>query len=103
MNQNVKLDREKETATAEVHSLSHDGRGIATISNKTTFISGALHNETVAYKITQKRSHYNEAEILEVLNASKERAIPPCEHFGICGGCSLQHMSMQTQLELKQQ
>ena len=103
MNQKVKLDRQKESATTLVHSLSHDGRGIATINNKTTFISGALPNETVAYHITQKRSHYNEAKMLELLQASPERATPPCQYFGLCGGCGMQHMSVQTQMELKQQ
>lgn len=103
MNQNVKLDREKDCATAQVHALSHDGRGIATVDNKTTFISGALPNETVAYHFTQKRSSYNEAEALNIISASSERVTPPCQHFGVCGGCSLQHMSTESQLQLKQQ
>ena len=103
MNQNVKLDRQKENTTVEVHSLSHDGRGIGTVNQKTTFISGALPGETVSYKMTQKRSHYNEAETLTILHASTERTIPPCPHFGVCGGCSLQHMSIDTQIALKQQ
>ena len=103
MNQNVKLDKEKETIVANVHSLSHDGRGIATINNKTTFVSGALPNEIVTYKITQKRSHFHDADMVEIVEASPERVRPPCHHFGICGGCSLQHMSMETQLQLKQQ
>lgn len=103
MNKNVKLDKEKESVTVQIRALSHDGRGIGIITNKTTFISGALPNEKVAYKITQKHSHFNEAETLKVINASSERVIPPCHHFGICGGCSLQHMRMEAQLQLKQQ
>lgn len=101
MNQNVKLDKEKESA--EVYALSHDGRGIATVNNKTTFISGALPGETVAYKITQKRSTYNDAALTDILTPSNERVAPPCPHFSLCGGCSLQHMSNDTQLALKQQ
>lgn len=103
MNKNVKLDNQKEKATALVHALSHDGRGIATIDQKTTFVRGALPQETVAYKITQKHSTYNEAEALEIITPSPERVVPPCQHFGLCGGCSLQHMSAETQLSLKQQ
>lgn len=104
MNKIVKLDAEKETdVAAHIHALSHDGRGIASIANKTTFISGALCNELVTYKITQKRSQYNEADMLEVLNPAKERVNPPCQHFGVCGGCSLQHMLSETQLAFKQQ
>lgn len=98
----VKLDSLKKSLPVHVHSLSHDGRGIASIEGKTTFINGALPNEKVAYKITQKRSHYNDAETLEVIEPSAERVTPPCQHFGLCGGCSLQHMSIYTQSLLKQ-
>ncbi len=103
MNKNVNIDKTKEPATANVHALSHDGRGIASIDKKTTFIAGALPGETVAYRITQKHSSYNEAALLEVITPSAERVTPPCLHFGLCGGCSLQHMSMETQMQLKQQ
>lgn len=103
MNKNVKLDKEKEAATAVIHSLSHDGRGITTLDQKTTFVRGALPTETITYKITQKRSTYNEAEALSVLTPSPERISPPCQHFGLCGGCSLQHMSADIQMTLKQQ
>lgn len=103
MNKNVNIDKNKDPATALVHALSHDGRGIATIEKKTTFISGALPGETVTYRINQKRSTYNEAALVDVIHPSPERVTPPCQHFGVCGGCSLQHMSMDTQIQLKQQ
>ncbi len=93
---------EHQTAV-QIHALSHDGRGIATISNKTTFISGALPNEEVSFKIVRKHSQFNEAEIQAVITPAAERITPPCEHFGICGGCSLQHMHSDTQLAFKQQ
>lgn len=101
MNEDVKLDR-KENPTAEVYALSHDGRGIANVNNKTTFIKGALPQETVTFKFTQKRSNFNEAEMLDILTPSSLRQTPPCQHFGLCGGCSLQHMADQTQIEFKQ-
>jgi 23S rRNA (uracil1939-C5)-methyltransferase len=103
MNKNVKLDKEKEWPTAVVHALSHDGRGITTIDQKTTFVSGALPTETITYKLTQKRSTYNEAQVMAILEPSVERSTPPCQHFGLCGGCSLQHMSIEMQMQQKQQ
>lgn len=87
----------------KIHSLSHDGRGIATINQKTTFISGSLPEEIVSYQITHRHRHYNEAKVLELLEPSAKRFTPPCPHFNICGGCSLQHLEMNTQLEFKQQ
>ena len=103
MNKNVKLDKEKDFNTVEIHSLAHDGRGIATIRNKITFIDGALPNESVTCQITQKRSHYNVGQIVDLIRPVATRVIPPCQHFGTCGGCSLQHMSMEAQLALKEQ
>src|SRR4026207_2427542 len=97
------LDKLKKCATVSVSRLSHDGRGIATIANKTTFISGALPNETINRQITQQHKTFHEAEATEIINASSDRVTPACQHFGVCGGCSLQHMSLETQLALKQQ
>jgi len=85
-----------------IHGLSHDGRGIANILNKTTFIAGALPQESVTYRIHQKKSNYMEGEALEILTPSPERATPPCPHFGVCGGCSLQHMNIDLQTSLKE-
>jgi len=103
MNPITTLDKDKKYTSTRVHALSHDGRGIATVNNKTTFISGALPGETVTYKITQKRGGYNEADVLDIIDISSERVTPPCNHFGICGGCSLQHMGAEAQMQLKQQ
>jgi len=86
-----------------VESLSHDGRGVATLNGKTAFISGALAKETVVCKITKKHRRYNEAQTLEVITPAPERVIPACPHFGICGGCSMQHIEMTAQVQLKQQ
>src|SRR5689334_8995830 len=98
MNKQIILDSLKEPYTTQIHGLSHDGRGIATIDNKTAFIAGCLPNEVVKYRITQKRSTYVEAMVQDIIHASSERQTPPCPHFGLCGGCSLQHMSAETQI-----
>lgn len=103
MNKKVKLSNKKEAATAYIHTLSHDGRGIATVNNKTTFISGALPQEQVTYRITHQHNTYHQADIMDIIQPSPQRITPPCLHFGICGGCSLQHMSTETQLQLKQE
>jgi 23S rRNA (uracil1939-C5)-methyltransferase len=96
------LSSEPELIT--INSLSHDGRGIATSSDgKTTFISGALPGEIVKYKMTKRHSRFNEGEMIDIIEASSDRQTPPCAHFGICGGCSMQHMTMPAQIALKQQ
>ncbi|OGT37822.1 MAG: hypothetical protein A3F11_10635 [Gammaproteobacteria bacterium RIFCSPHIGHO2_12_FULL_37_14] len=103
MNKNVKLDKIEKSAVAKIHSFSHDGRGIATINNKTTFIPEALPDETVSLQITKHHRHYDEAMLLSIIESSSHRTAPPCQHFGVCGGCSLQHMDIESQIIFKQQ
>ncbi len=82
--------------------LAHDGRGIARIDGKTVFIDGALPGERVRFRIFKRRRQWDEAGLVEVLTASPDRVEPPCAHFGICGGCSLQHMAPAAQLAAKE-
>lgn len=86
----------------DVTSLSHDGRGIAHINDKITFIYGALPNEKVKCKLIKQHSRYNEAEVVEIITPADSRTTPGCAHFNLCGGCSLQHMNDDTQLQFKQ-
>jgi 23S rRNA (uracil1939-C5)-methyltransferase len=85
-----------------VLDLAHDGRGVARLDGKTVFIAGALPGErVVAQRVSSRRSH-DEAELVEVLDASVKRVTPRCPHFGTCGGCSLQHLAPEAQLAAKQ-
>lgn len=103
MNQHIKFDKGNEPVSVKIGSLSHDGRGIGIINNKTTFISGALPSEEVTCQITRKTNRFYEGESLTVIKSSENRVTPPCQHFGLCGGCSLQHMAIEAQLDHKQQ
>jgi len=88
---------------ASIESLSHDARGIARIEGKTVFVDGALAGETVKFLYTKKHSKFDEAKTIEVIaNPSPDRVEPKCQHFGVCGGCSLMHMSPEAQLAAKQ-
>lgn len=102
MNKRTKIDQKPAAEPAQIHALSHDGRGIATIQNKTTFLAGSLPQESITYRIHQKRPTFMEGEAVEILTPSPERVTPPCPHFGVCGGCSLQHMSLSLQTSMKE-
>jgi len=91
-----------EPLEADVVDLAHDGRGIARVSGKAVFIAGALPGERVRFRVTKRRRQLEEAVLLEVLTASPDRVTPRCAHFGVCGGCSLQHLSPEAQLAAKQ-
>tara|TARA_R110002096_G_scaffold163266_2_gene330680 strand:+ start:2411 stop:3730 length:1320 start_codon:yes stop_codon:yes gene_type:complete len=93
--------REPETATIE--SATHDGRGIAALSGKKVFVAGALPGESVEFIRRKSRRNFDEAELLNVIEASPDRIEARCAAFGRCGGCSLQHVSADYQRTLKAQ
>jgi 23S rRNA (uracil1939-C5)-methyltransferase len=96
-----KKRREPETAT--IVGVTHDGRGIADTDGKKAFIAGALEGENVTYIRRKFRRNFDEAELLEVHEASPDRIEAKCEAFGRCGGCSLQHVSAEHQRAIKSQ
>jgi 23S rRNA (uracil1939-C5)-methyltransferase len=86
---------------ATVASLTHDGEGVVR-EGKTAFVAGALPGERIRFRRTRSHRQHDEAELLEVLEPSASRVAPRCAHFGVCGGCALQHLSAEAQLEAKQ-
>ncbi len=95
--------RRREPETARIASATHDGRGIAALEGKKVFVAGALPGEEVRFQRRKFRRNFDEAELLEILEASPERIEARCAVFGRCGGCSLQHISESAQREIKQQ
>lgn len=85
-----------------IESLSHDGQGIANIDGKTCFVPQALPGEQVKAKIVLSKRRYNIAIVQEILKSNPSRVAAQCPHFGVCGGCQLQHMSQEDQIKLKQ-
>jgi len=83
--------------------MSHDGRGVAHSNGKAIFIHGALPGEVVLFRYDTRRKTFDEGHVTEILKPAATRVTPRCRHFTICGGCSLQHMASDAQLEAKQQ
>lgn len=88
---------------AEIESLTHEGRGLVRLDGKVIFVDGALAGERVRFRYTRRRRRHDEAVVVEVLRASPDRVAPRCVHFGVCGGCSLQHMAVEAQIRMKQE
>ncbi|MDH4106682.1 MAG: 23S rRNA (uracil(1939)-C(5))-methyltransferase RlmD [Gammaproteobacteria bacterium] len=88
---------------AVIAAVTHDGRGITEVSGKKVFVAGALAGERVRFLRRKLHRKYDEAELLEVLDASPSRIEPRCAAFGRCGGCSMQHVSEENQREIKEQ
>lgn len=85
-----------------VASLDYEGRGIAHADGKVIFIEGALTGERVTYSSYRKKSSFEIAHLGQVIKPTFMRVQPKCRHFGVCGGCSMQHMEVHAQVAAKQ-
>ena len=86
---------------ATVAALTHTGEGVVR-EGKTAFVAGALPGESIKFRRTRAHRQHDEAELVEVLTPAAARAVPRCPHFGVCGGCALQHLAPEAQLEARQ-
>jgi 23S rRNA (uracil1939-C5)-methyltransferase len=94
---------EEKIISCEIVDLSHDGRGVGRIDGKACFVQGALPEETIEFRYINRKRNYDEARVTKVVQPSAARVEPKCKHFSRCGGCSLQHLDHQQQVEFKQQ
>lgn len=95
--------KQREPEEAGILGITHDGRGIADVSGKKVFVDGALAGERVRFLRLRRRKNFDEARLEAVLEPSPDRVEPRCAVYGICGGCSLQHLAAERQIEAKQQ
>jgi 23S rRNA (uracil1939-C5)-methyltransferase len=92
----------RQPETARITDLSHEGRGVAHVEGKTVFIDDALPGELVEWQRLKRGKNFDEGRLLRVIEPSPDRVEPRCIHFGMCGGCVLQHLSGEQQLQFKQ-
>ncbi|MDO9204704.1 MAG: 23S rRNA (uracil(1939)-C(5))-methyltransferase, partial [Methylotenera sp.] len=92
----------QEIKYAVIESLDQEGRGVTHVDGKTIFVDGALPNEKVTFQSIRIKPGYEVANVVEVLKQSNQRVTPKCPHFGLCGGCKLQHLDFAAQVAAKQ-
>ena len=87
---------------AKIDSLDHEGRGVTRVEGKAVFVEGALPGERVEYVVRRAKPSYEQGETVRVLRPSAQRVAPRCPHYGVCGGCSMQHLDADAQAAVKQ-
>ena len=98
----------KERAAVEigvVADLTHEAEGVVRegeTTGKVVFVAGALPGERVSFRRTSFHRSHDEAGLVEILEASPQRVTPRCAHFGVCGGCAMQHLEPGAQIQAKQ-
>lgn len=85
----------------DIEDLAYNGRAVAYIDGKVTFVNGGLPGEKVEARIVKSKKSYNQAKLIKVLTRSPERIDPVCRHYDICGGCTWQDLDYERQLFYK--
>lgn len=81
--------------------LVFGGDCIAKIDGKTVFVPFSLPNETLLVEITESHRDYDRARIVEIIEPSPHRIVPPCPLYGKCGGCNFMHCESSAQTEYR--
>ncbi|NCV33738.1 MAG: TRAM domain-containing protein, partial [Betaproteobacteria bacterium] len=88
--------------TLEIESVDLEGRGVSRADGKVVFVDNGLPGERVLARIVKQGARFDRAHAIRVIRASSGRVEPRCRYFGVCGGCSMQHIDADTQLAIKQ-
>ncbi|MFZ6749728.1 23S rRNA (uracil(1939)-C(5))-methyltransferase RlmD [Undibacterium sp. Ren11W] len=91
-----------------IRSFDMDARGVGHLENedgtpgKVIFVEGALPGEVVSFNTFKKKASWEAANMGTLFKESSQRVTPKCEYFGVCGGCSMQHLDANAQVAMKQ-
>ena len=85
-----------------IEKLDHQGRGIAFIDGKITFVENALPGEELEIQITNEKKKFKEAIVKKRITISNDRIEPKCPYYNECGGCNLLHLNYKNQLNYKE-
>ncbi|MBI3998476.1 MAG: 23S rRNA (uracil(1939)-C(5))-methyltransferase RlmD [Armatimonadetes bacterium] len=94
--------RRDDEITVRVDRVAYGGRGVGRTDGLVVFVSGAAPGDVVRARVARAKRSYAEAEAVAVLEASPERVVPRCPHFGPCGGCVWQHIAYPAQAQAKE-
>lgn len=104
--------RQISSITVSIRNLAFGGSGVGEVTAQdnntddlggiTAFVPFTAPGEIVSAQVLEKKKKHLVGKVLEIIEPSPERVAPPCEWFGVCGGCELQHISYQAQLAAKQ-
>lgn len=93
----------KEIKKAKVEDYGYDGEGVARGDGKVVFLPFALIGEEVEFESGDEKSSFIRGKVTKICKQNPNRIEPPCQYFGKCGGCSLQHACYDHELEIKKQ
>ena len=97
------LERGQILESVSIEELGAEGKCVSRYNNIVVFSEKTVPGDIVDLKVTHfKKKKFGEAQIDKIITPSPNRVEPKCQHFGLCGGCKLQHIDYTTQLHFKQ-
>jgi 23S rRNA (uracil1939-C5)-methyltransferase len=84
-----------------IEDLAYNGKSVAYLDGKVTFVNGGLPGEQVEARVIKSKRNYNQAKLIRVVNRSPERIDPVCCHYPVCGGCTWLDLGYESQLYYK--
>ncbi|MCM1312054.1 MAG: 23S rRNA (uracil(1939)-C(5))-methyltransferase RlmD [Bacteroides sp.] len=86
-----------------ITAVAAEGKALARVDDKVVFVPFVVPGDVVDLQVKRKKNSYMEAVAVAVHKESSLRAVPFCEHYGVCGGCKWQCLKYEEQLKAKQQ
>jgi 23S rRNA (uracil1939-C5)-methyltransferase len=93
--------KKNDIVTVKIEDIGNDGEGIGKIDGFTLFVKDAVIGDTVEAKIVKSKKNYAYARMEKVISPSSFRIEPECKYHRQCGGCQIQAISYEKQLEYK--
>ncbi len=98
----LRILRQNETIfEARVENIATGGAGVTRLDGRAVFIPKTAPGDRVRFRIAKEKGKYLLGELVKIIQAGPDRTTPPCVHWGDCGGCNLQHISLPAQLEAR--
>lgn len=94
--------QKNDTVVVEITDIGVNGEGIGKIDGYTLFIKDAVIGDVAEVKVIKAKKNYGYARLINVLEPSNSRVEPKCPFARKCGGCQIQEMSYEKQLEFKE-
>ncbi|EOS34569.1 23S rRNA (uracil-5-)-methyltransferase RumA [Lachnospiraceae bacterium M18-1] len=94
--------QKNESVTVTIQDMGVNGEGIGRVNGYTLFIKDAVIGDVVEARVTKAKKNYGYARLMNIITPSKHRVEPVCRFARKCGGCQIQEMSYEKQLEFKQ-
>ncbi len=85
-----------------ITDIAAEGNAVGKVDNMVVFVPLAAPGDVIDVRVTRKKKNYLEGKLVRFHSFSDDRVVPVCDHYGICGGCKLQHLSYEKQLYFKE-